>query len=63
MRQDLFVSKSIVIHVSAFKVWTVLTNSELIKEFLYGTETATTWEQGKNIYFLNISHILMSNNR
>jgi uncharacterized protein YndB with AHSA1/START domain len=51
MRQDLIVSKSIVINASASKVWNVLTNPELIKEFLYGTETLTTWERGSEVVF------------
>jgi uncharacterized protein YndB with AHSA1/START domain len=51
MRQDLIVSKSIVIKATPDKVWNVLTNPELIKEYLYGTETVTTWKKGAEVVF------------
>ena len=51
MRNDLIVSKSILINANLDKVWDVLTNPERIKEYLYGTETVTTWEPGKEIIF------------
>ncbi len=41
MRQDLQVSESIVINADLAKVWDVLTNPEIIKEYLFGTETIT----------------------
>jgi uncharacterized protein YndB with AHSA1/START domain len=51
MRQDLIVSKSVNINTSATKLWNVLTNPELIREFLYGTETVTTWKKGSDVVF------------
>lgn len=51
MRQDLSLSKNITINASPSKVWEVLTTPELIKEFLYGTETITDWKVGSEIIF------------
>ncbi len=51
MRQDLIVAKSIIINTSVIKVWNVLTKPELIKEFLFGTETITTWKIGSEVIF------------
>ncbi|MDR2083909.1 MAG: SRPBCC domain-containing protein [Bacteroidales bacterium] len=51
MRNDLIVSKSIIINTTPDKIWNVLTNPERIKEYLYGTETLTTWEPGKKVTF------------
>ncbi len=51
MRQDLQVSESIVINADLAKVWDVLTNPEIIKEYLFGTETITDWKPGSSIVF------------
>jgi uncharacterized protein YndB with AHSA1/START domain len=51
MRHDLKVSESIEIHASPEKVWHVLTKPELIKEYLFGTETITDWKVGSDIVF------------
>jgi uncharacterized protein YndB with AHSA1/START domain len=51
MRQDLVVSKSVVINASAAKVWEVLTTPEIIKEYLFGTETITDWKPGSEVIF------------
>lgn len=51
MRQDLIVSESIDINTNASNVWNVLTNPELIKEYLFGTETVTDWKVGSEIVF------------
>ncbi|MBD2755379.1 SRPBCC family protein [Spirosoma validum] len=51
MRRDLIVSQSIDINASPSKVWTVMTDPELIKEYLYGTETVTDWLVGSEIIF------------
>lgn len=51
MRNDLIVSQSIDIKVSPAKVWEVLTTPDLIKEYLFGTETVTDWEVGSEIIF------------
>ena len=51
MNHELIVSKSIEINASPAKVWEVLTNPEIIKEYLYGTETITNWKPGSEIIF------------
>ena len=51
MRHDLEVSYTVEINVPAAKVWNVLTKPEIIKEYLYGTETVTDWKPGSEIIF------------
>ena len=51
MRHDLIVSQSVTVNASKQKVWDALTNPEIIKEYLYGTETITDWRPGSEIIF------------
>ena len=51
MRDDLIVSKSIEINVDLSTMWNVLTNPEIIKQYLFGTETVTDWKTGSEIIF------------
>jgi uncharacterized protein YndB with AHSA1/START domain len=51
MKHDLQVAESIVVNVPASKMWEVLTNPEIIKEYLFGTETLTDWKVGSDIVF------------
>ena len=51
MRQDLIVSQSIEINAPISKVWDALTNPEIIKEYLFGTETVTDWKVGNEVIF------------
>ncbi len=51
MRNDLSVSESIDVDVPALKVWDALTKPELIKAYLFGTETITDWKVGSPIIF------------
>jgi uncharacterized protein YndB with AHSA1/START domain len=51
MRHDLIVSRSIDIAAASSKVWEVLTQSERIKEYLFGTNTTTDWKEGSDILF------------
>ncbi|MBX7107431.1 MAG: SRPBCC domain-containing protein [Chitinophagales bacterium] len=51
MRQDLKVEKSVLIKASRQKVWQCLTTPEIIKEYLFGTETVTDWLKGSEIVF------------
>jgi len=51
MRLDLQASDSVVINADLAKVWEVLTNPALIKEYLFGTETITDWKVGSEIAF------------
>ncbi len=51
MLQDLEVSQSIDINAGNTKVWDALTNPNIIKEYLFGTETITNWKVGSSIIF------------
>ena len=51
MRHDLIVSESIGINAAPSKVWNALTNPEIIKKYLFGTETITSWKVGSEIIF------------
>jgi uncharacterized protein YndB with AHSA1/START domain len=51
MRNDLTVSESILIDAKVSKVWHALTNPEIIKKYLFGTETLTDWKPGSEIIF------------
>lgn len=51
MRHDLVVSQSIEINAPISKVWDALTNPEIIKEYLFGTETVTDWKVGNEVIF------------
>jgi len=51
MRHDLTVSKSVIINANQDKVWNALTNPEIIKEYLFGTETLSDWKVGSEIVF------------
>ena len=54
MRHDLVISQSIDINAEPFKVWNALTNPEIIKEYLFGTETITDWKVGSEIMFRGV---------
>ncbi len=51
MNHELIVSKSVDISAEPSKVWNALTNPEIIKEYLFGTETVTDWKVGSDIIF------------
>ena len=51
VRQDLIVAKSIDIDATAEEVWDALTDPDIIKKYLYGTKTITTWKPGSSIVF------------
>ena len=51
MLLDLEVSSSIEINASKEKVWKGLTDPDIIKDYLYGTNTVTDWKVGSEILF------------
>ena len=51
MRRDLTVSQSIDINTDPSQVWHALTTPDIIKEYLFGTETVTNWKVGDEIIF------------
>ena len=51
MNHQLKVESSIDVQATPEKVWEALTNPEIIKEYLYGTNTITDWKVGSEIIF------------
>jgi len=51
MRQDLTVSRSVIINLGQDKVWNALANPEIIKTYLSDSETKTHWKEGNEIIF------------
>ena len=49
---NLSLKKSITINAKASKVWDALTNPELIKKYLFGTQTISDWTIGSQIKFV-----------
>jgi uncharacterized protein YndB with AHSA1/START domain len=45
------VSKTIEINAAPDKVWKALTNPELIKQYLFGTEASSDWKPGSSLVF------------
>jgi uncharacterized protein YndB with AHSA1/START domain len=45
------IEKSIEINASKQKVWDGLTNPEIIKQYMFGTETICNWKEGSEIIF------------
>jgi uncharacterized protein YndB with AHSA1/START domain len=51
MKRGFTARKSITINASTAKVWKALTNPELIKQYLFGTETISDWKVGSSITY------------
>ncbi len=51
MNHDLLATGTTDITATPEKVWDVMTNPVIIKEYLFGTETITNWQPGSNIIF------------
>jgi uncharacterized protein YndB with AHSA1/START domain len=49
--KDLILKISTVINASLSKVWTALTDPEMIKQYFFGTECITDWKKGQPIVF------------
>jgi uncharacterized protein YndB with AHSA1/START domain len=45
---------SILINASPAKAWDALTNPELIKQYLFGTEAVSDWKEGSSIIYKGI---------
>jgi len=54
INDDLIVSGSIEVNASVSKVWDTLTNPQIIKEYLFGTETITDWQVGSDVIFQGV---------
>lgn len=51
MNKDLAITKTIQIDAVKAKVWNALTNPQMIKQYLFGTEVVTDWKIGSDIIF------------
>lgn len=51
MKKDLIATSKIKIQSTPEKVWNVLTNPKIIKNYLFGTEVKTDWKVGSPIIF------------
>lgn len=54
MAGNFIASSTITIHASADRVWSVLTDPQAIKEFMFGTDVATDWTVGGPIVWRGI---------
>jgi uncharacterized protein YndB with AHSA1/START domain len=54
MATGLMLTVTIEINASIKKVWDALVNPEIIKQYLFGTETVTDWKVGSPIIFQGV---------
>jgi uncharacterized protein YndB with AHSA1/START domain len=54
MKKGLTSRTSIVIHAPVAKVWEALTEPELIKQYLFGTEAISDWKVGSSIAYKGV---------
>ncbi len=51
LNRDLISTLTLTINAPVAKVWDGLTNPAMIKQWLFGTDTKTTWEPGSDLIF------------
>jgi len=51
MNRELSIHKSIKFNAEKSKVWNALVNPIIIKEYLFGTEVISDWEEGSSMIF------------
>jgi uncharacterized protein YndB with AHSA1/START domain len=54
MGQSFVAKSSVTIHADAAKVWDALTNPELIKQYLYGTQAISDWKEDSSITYKGV---------
>jgi uncharacterized protein YndB with AHSA1/START domain len=54
MTNELKVQTSTIIYAPVNRVWKALTDPELIKEYLFGTNTTTDWKKGSPITYSGV---------
>jgi len=52
--KSLVAKSSITINVDAAKVWNALTNPDLVKQYLFGTEAISDWKEGSTIRYKGV---------
>lgn len=51
MKNNLVAKSTILINSSVEKVWTALTDKDMIKQYFFGTEAISEWKEGSTIIF------------
>ena len=51
MSESLIAKRSVTVHADAAKVWDALTNPEMIRQYLYGTQAISDWKEGSSITY------------
>jgi len=51
MKNNLAAKSTILINSSVEKVWTALTDKDMIKQYFFGTEAISEWKEGSSIIF------------
>ncbi len=54
MTENVIVDVSVLINASPSKVWETLINPNYIKQYMFGTNTITTWKKGASIIWKGI---------
>lgn len=54
MQNNLVAKSTILVNCSVEKVWEALTDKSMIKQYFFGTETITDWQEGSPILFKGI---------
>jgi uncharacterized protein YndB with AHSA1/START domain len=54
MDRKLIARQSVIIDAPAAKVWEALTNPEMIREYLFGTEASSDWKVGSQITYKGV---------
>lgn len=54
MNNNFTARTSVVIHAPAAKVWDALTNPDMIRQYLFGTEVTTDWQVGSPIVYKGV---------
>jgi uncharacterized protein YndB with AHSA1/START domain len=54
MERKLVAKQSVVIDAPAAKVWDALTNPEMIRQYLFGTEASSEWKAGSQITYKGV---------
>ena len=54
MKKGFIAKASVVINTSASKVWKALTDPEMIKQYLFGTEAISDWKVGSSIIYRGV---------
>jgi uncharacterized protein YndB with AHSA1/START domain len=54
MNKNFYATASITINAPNSKVWDAITNPDLIKQYLFGTEVITDWQVGSSITYKGV---------